>query len=111
MLLQLLSISSYEADGFLNAADELQELLTDELPITPTKFFQLFCSNESTFEHDYHVGRGDTEVKVGQWKPHSQFGITRDVTYILKLSAPMGPPTTRTEEVQRERVCVVFAPV
>jgi hypothetical protein len=81
--------------------DELQELLTDELPVTPSKFFQLFISNDSTFEHDYHVCRGDTDIKVGLWKPHAQFGITRDVTYTLKLSAPMGPPTTRTEEIHR----------
>lgn len=119
---ELLSASDYgKEDGFLNAADELQELLTDEFNVTPTKFFQrtsgahwdggvlsshtvvstVFVANETNFEHDYHVTRGDTDVKVGPWKPHPQYGTVRDVSYTLKLSAPMGPPTTRTEEVHR----------
>lgn len=98
---KLLPRSAYTRDGFLKAIDELQELINDELPVTPTNFFKLFVGNDSTFEHDYHVSRGDSEVEVGLWEPHAQYGITREVTYILKLNAPMGPPTTRTKEVHR----------
>lgn len=81
--------------------DELQELLQEELPVTPLRFFQLFVGNESTFEKDYHEARGDTDVKVTPWSPHEKFGITRNVFYTLKLSGPIGPPTTRTEELHR----------
>ena len=98
---QLMSNKSYEKDGFLGGVDELQELLSEDLPITPTRFFQLFVGNENSFEKEYHEARGDTDVKVTPWNPHEKFGTTRNVFYTLKLSGPIGPPTTRTEEVHR----------
>ena len=98
---ELLSAKEYEKDGFLGGVDELSELLQEDLPLTPTRFFQYFVGNESTFEKDYHEARGDTDVKVEAWKPHETFGQTRNLFYILKLSGPIGPPTTRTEEVHR----------
>ena len=98
---ELLSSKDYEKDGFLGGVDELSELLQEDMPVTPTRFFQLFVSNESTFEKDYHEARGDTDVKVEPWSPHETFGTTRNVFYVLKLSGPIGPPTTRTKEVHR----------
>jgi hypothetical protein len=96
-----MSSKDYEKDGFLGGVDELQELLQEDLPLTPMKFFQLFVGNENNFEKEYHEARGDTEVKVTPWSPHEKFGTTRNVFYILKLSGPIGPPTTRTEELHR----------
>ncbi len=96
-----LSAKQYEKDGFLGGVDELQELLSEDVPVTPTRFFQLFVGNENTFEKDYHEARGDTDVKVTPWNPHEKFGTTRNVFYTLKLSGPIGPPTTRTEELHR----------
>jgi hypothetical protein len=65
------------------------------------RFFQLFVGNENNFEKEYHEARGDTDVRVTAWSPHEKFGNTRNVYYTLKLSGPIGPPTTRTEELHR----------
>ncbi len=96
-----MSDKEYEKDGFLGGVDELQELLQEDIPVTPMRFFQLFVGNENNFEKEYHEARGDTDVKVTAWSPHEKFGITRNVYYTLKLSGPIGPPTTRTEELHR----------
>ena len=99
---ELLSNGDYSnSDKFLTGLDELQQLISEELPCTPTQFFKYFCSNESSFEKDYHIQRGDTEIDVGEWTPNTTFGVTRDVKYVIKLTGPVGPPTTRTEEIHR----------
>ena len=88
-------------DGFLGG-EELVELLSFELPeVPPPKVFQLFFSDDSTFEHEYHESRGDSAIDVGSWSEHELFGKTRECKYTVQLSGPIGPPCSRNEEIQR----------
>lgn len=94
---ELLSKSKYSNGDFLTGLSELQKMLNTKLPVAATTFFQLMLSNEGTFEHDYHEKRGDTDITVGEWKDDGK-GMRREVKYTLKLSGPVGPPTSRAVE-------------
>jgi hypothetical protein len=96
-----LSDSAYEPAGFLTGADQLEEIYSGPLETDVARLFQSCYADGCGFEIEYHSARGDTEVLVGKWDKDPKFGSVRNSTYVVKLSGPIGPPTSRVEETQR----------
>jgi hypothetical protein len=93
-----LSGSGYS--GFLSAK-EFKEICSTQFPVSAQTFFQLFYSGDFNFEEEYHKAREDTEIEVGAWVDDPLIGHARDVAYRVKLSGPIGPPTSKAVEKQR----------
>jgi len=97
-----LSSGPYEP-GFLNC-EEFTELTSDTLPLTSCRAYKIFFSEESeNFLKNYHEKRGDSELKIGEWKADAnpKFGITRLITFRAPVNASIGPSSTKVEENQR----------
>lgn len=95
-----ISAAPYEP-GFLNC-EEFNELVSDTLPVGSCRAFKIFFSEESeAFLKNYHDKRGDSELKIGEWKADPKFGSTRLITFRAPVNASIGPSSTKVEENQR----------
>ena len=92
----------YDPAGFLNGPDQLEEVVSaSPLGCSVLRLFEACVSDDSDLELRYHEARGDTEISIGKWTDDPQFGKVRSNSYIVKLSDPIGPKSSRSEEQQR----------
>lgn len=49
---------------------DMQLVLEFELPCPPPEVFHRFLSNGSTFPHEFHTARGDSNIRLSKWSRH-----------------------------------------
>ncbi len=98
---EAISASAYDNAGFLEDAGKLLDAYSTTLGLDVAAVFQNCFSDNCAFEEEYHKARSDTDVVIGKWEQDSKFGTLRHNTYTIKLSGPIGPPTSRAQETQR----------
>jgi len=97
-----MSPKPYEPAGFLNGFDILEEVVpASPLSCSVLQLFEKCVSDESDMEQQYHEQRNDSEIVIGKWTDDAQFGKVRSNSYVVKLSDPIGPKSSRSEEKQR----------
>ena len=87
---------------------DMDLLVDEEVPISVEDFYNEFLSDFAKYtESDYLHWRGDSEISVSEWNElpsregQGQSGIARTVRVRQKLSAMMGPSSTRVEKSVR----------
>jgi hypothetical protein len=93
-----ISLSPYEE------ADQRQRARTGFSTTFNTKVAKVFesCfSDESKLEEAYHISSRRHGCEHWQLHGYPKFGKIRYNTYTVKLTGPVGPPTSRVKETQR----------
>eukprot|EP01027_Heterolobosea_sp_BB2_P025509 GEZU01039148.1.p1 GENE.GEZU01039148.1~~GEZU01039148.1.p1 ORF type:complete len:1014 (-),score=252.34 GEZU01039148.1:13-3054(-) len=96
---QLPPNDTFKSESDLQFKDAL-ELTYDGISVRD--IYRLLFSDASTFNDDYHIARGDTEVSCTKWeKAPDGAGKIRIVKYTSPVKVPLGPKTAAMIEHQR----------
>jgi hypothetical protein len=97
-----ISPKPYDPAGFLLGPDILEEVLPPSpVACSVLQLFETCYTDESDLKLRYHERRNDEDIIVGKWTDDPQFGKVRFNTFVVRLSEPIGPKSTRSEEHQR----------
>jgi len=83
-------------------------LLKEELDVSLGEFFSLFMSDESTYKYDFHISRGDSEIRIGQWTQKAPNGKERIVRFHSPTSTNVMIRKIAGENVEVEEVQTLY---
>eukprot|EP00899_Mesostigma_viride_P000533 jgi/Mesvir1/10480/Mv21719-RA.2 len=85
-------------------ADTMKLLLEEVMEgLSAAEFVANFYSDPkgAEFQRAYHRNRGDEDVIISEWKPHTHFGLAREISMRSPVKASFGPKSTRCHLMQK----------
>ncbi|KAM3266123.1 protein VASCULAR ASSOCIATED DEATH 1, chloroplastic isoform X1 [Capsicum annuum] len=75
-----------------------------KFPVTVEKLFELFISDDSVaFQESFRRKCGDKDFKCTPWRPHEEFGHTRNISFQHPIKIYLGAKFSGCHEVQKYR--------
>lgn len=75
-----------------------------KFPVKVEKFFELFISDDGVaFQESFRRKCGDKDFKCTQWRPHEEFGHTRNLSFQHPIKIYLGAKLGGCHEVQKYR--------
>lgn len=75
-----------------------------KFPVKVEKFFELFMSDDGVaFQESFRRKCGDKDFKCTQWRPHEEFGHTRNLSFQHPIKFYLGARLGGCHEVQKYR--------
>lgn len=76
-----------------------------KFPVKVEKFFELFISDDSlAFQESFRRKCGDKDFKCTQWRPHEEFGHSRNLSFQHPIKIYLGAKLGGCHEVQKCRL-------
>ncbi len=84
----------------VDTVEKMKEVVSLALSMTVSEYYSMFLCDNSPWERDFHMLKGDSEMEATLWRESTDGARVRDLMYRTPLNNRIGPKSTRVHEQQ-----------